>query len=786
MTETAKRTDIGAGRRMAERIQRGRLLRNLLRAATYMATILIISFLIGRIPDNPFGATFTVLWISACIATLYFIAPSRLMAVAAPAVTIGVWLLLRKANSEKSGFTSFPLMALDIRMFLSNPSGTLLSIGVPARLVSIFNAVPYLAAAAATWAVYRVVRRLKSRELVAHFLWFGARLAISAAGLYFLIQQSTPSATDYAKRHMLEFDIWEDVGLVNFAAEMGIVPFLLYSQHIESEGAQNFLTYTPKSLAPPQSAIQASAGKYLKLAEIVPREMPDIVVVHAESTFDPNDAFALKSPIRNDLFYTHPRHPDDPSIHFRGPGIANIIGGMSWVSEYEVILGIDSRLFGISGRYTHAALSYLTQNSFPLYLRSKGYSTYAFSSDDANFYNYETAYKRYGFQLVFPNTGKSDDDVGIMKDSLSSLPTADNGPILAFIALHENHAPHWCNEDHLLDYQGEDFVGNPVAEETCALREYSRRARSSERSIEQLRGFLDSREKHTGRPYVLAIYGDHQPYSFTGGGGATHNMGLNLDRFRTKADKRLVTLSIVSSMRKPISCCGDHPLPLTLLPTLLSAYVASSVSGLYLPQNLYQIDKCGSDFIGELVGASFYGVKERGFSKLCPEFDSIVASLKASNVVGTSQRIEVVSQEPGPRPASSCGRHEVTVIASGTGYKGLPEIVVSADETDLGTAALSPASKDSGPSHGSTINFQVPKNAKLTKIIIRFINDLWEGKGKDRNIAIHDVRIDGVSLPNSNAQISHDKISWLGSDGVLQIFSNGSATYRIPPERQCS
>ena len=102
--------------------------------------------------------------------------------------------------------------------------------------------------------------------------------------------------------------------------------------------------------------------------------LPNIIVVQAESTFDPNDTFTLVAPVSNSLFYSvqGPR-PNDPKVHFRGPALANVIGGGSWVSEFEVLTGMDSRLFGIAGRYTHVSLSALSRHTFPRYLRDRGY-----------------------------------------------------------------------------------------------------------------------------------------------------------------------------------------------------------------------------------------------------------------------------------------------------------------------------------------------------------------------------------------------------------------------------
>ena len=72
----------------------------------------------------------------------------------------------------------------------------------------------------------------------------------------------------------------------------------------------------------------------------------------------------------------------------------NTIGGGSWVSEFEVLTGVDSRIFGYQGFYTHYYIAPKVKNSFSEYLANKGYNTAAFYPIEGSFYNADKAFNR--------------------------------------------------------------------------------------------------------------------------------------------------------------------------------------------------------------------------------------------------------------------------------------------------------------------------------------------------------------------------------------------------------
>ena len=72
-----------------------------------------------------------------------------------------------------------------------------------------------------------------------------------------------------------------------------------------------------------------------------------MVFFHAESTFDPNLAFRLSAPVELPLWSKR------SETRALSPLRVNTIDRGSWVTELEVITGVDSRIFGFQGFYTH-------------------------------------------------------------------------------------------------------------------------------------------------------------------------------------------------------------------------------------------------------------------------------------------------------------------------------------------------------------------------------------------------------------------------------------------------
>src|SRR5207247_4891114 len=108
-------------------------------------------------------------------------------------------------------------------------------------------------------------------------------------------------------------------------------------------------------------------------------------------------------------------------------------------------------------------------------------------------------------------------------------------------------------------------------------------------------------ERVTGRPFVLVVYGDHQPWSFTEGvysvaGGTAVDEGYNtFADLRTSADRYQTFFHLLASDKTVVRSGFSKPLPASLLPALASAFVATSHDDLYLPINFFAFASCGSN-----------------------------------------------------------------------------------------------------------------------------------------------------------------------------------------------
>ena len=174
--------------------------------------------------------------------------------------------------------------------------------------------------------------------------------------------------------------------------------------------------------------------------------LPNIVFFHAESTFDPDLAFKLSARVELPLW------SKQSETRALGPLRVNVIGGGSWVTEFEVVTGVDSRIFGYQGFYTHFDIAPKVKNSFAEYLARKGYQTAAFYPVEGSFYNAEKAFKSYGFRefidgraLGLPEDWGSLIDRDIIKAVIEHGAFKSSGPFFYFIGTSENHGPHPCH-----------------------------------------------------------------------------------------------------------------------------------------------------------------------------------------------------------------------------------------------------------------------------------------------------------------------------------------------------
>lgn len=622
----------------------------LLAIGVYVFFMAVMLLLVQRLPDPNFAVALNLVICLSAIASLVLAFPSRRMLFIAPALVLLLFFSLDRINAAKLALTSFPLTITDIRAFANNPSGNLLVFGAPAWA---YKAVVYGLYATTALAVIIALATawyfgpLRNLQVAGRF---SIRAAVVAGSLYILNGSVITAVRDYQAAHR-EIPVWDGGGLASFSRSAGILGFLTYSVYIERGDRNSFLTYTPAQLPPSSAQIKESVDKYVNVAAL-DGILPNIMIIHAESTFDPNDVLNLAAPVTNSLFYANQGPAQNQHVHFRGPAFVNTIGGGSWISEFEAANGIDSRLFGVAGRYTHYSLAPFANRTFGHYLRNRGYELSVYQNQDSAFYNAEKAYRAYGFNYMYDRSHIGLDetfnyvtDTDIMKNALAIPPIDASAPFLKFVILLENHSPHACKSWAADQYEDIRFAGGASEGQTCALKEYVRRTRSTEQAIAMAQYFLEAEQSRTGRPFVIAVYGDHQPFTFTGTGGMKWSLGLDFNAFRRDASMRKTILEFISSKQDPMKWPKDEAIPLTLISTILSSYVASSATEMYLPENFYKLDHCGSDWIGYLAGTNMGydgGLPSELLKGRCKSYETLLAAFQQSNVIG---HFEITPQE---------------------------------------------------------------------------------------------------------------------------------------------
>ena len=506
------------------------------------------------------------------------------------AAVLALQLLLSWINSVKIGLTSLPLTILDVRIALANPAGLWDALALPhwTRHVATF----VVAIALLGWLLTGLVaaaRFLMSyrNRITLHdpLLRLAAVCIVAVLGLSRLEALYADAALDGS--------MWQPEHVAALAEKMGALPFLGYSYNLESQSTGDIYRDESGVVPPSTEEVRSAVLQYMDFTAGTAgsRVQPNIMVVLAESTFDPGATFRLQGELNDALFRT--------GEHTAANGLlrVNTVGGGTWITEFETIVGLDSRLFGYSGMYTHASLSPFVDRSIAFYMRQHGYRTSAFFPHGGDFYNARNAYANYGFETILDSKdlGREawkETDREVAESVGTAMGPAPPAPFFSYVLFIENHSPHDCAASDTTGFAVR-FLDTPEFAPNCALHEYLRRLDSTTTAVESLQSYLAGIEARTGRPYVLLVFGDHQPHTFSSTGGFQYDYSA----FRKIADSNMTFFHIISSVPgKKLRCCSVIP-SATMLPTLLSGYVASSPDDVYLGINLWLHDRCGTDAV---------------------------------------------------------------------------------------------------------------------------------------------------------------------------------------------
>lgn len=261
---------------------------------------------------------------------------------------------------------------------------------------------------------------------------------------------------------------------------------------------------------------------------------PDIVVVLEESTFDPSTLAVCTIPA-----CTVPMLQGDAHTRAHGPLRVHTYGGGTWTSEFALLSGIPTPMFGPGGVYAPYNLANRIAPTLPKTLRAQGYRTIAVYPMPGSFVNAQRAYAAYGFDEFhdtseFDRAWESPDDVVFdeFEKVYKETRARTDQPLFFMVLTMRQHGPH-ADPYATLDAPFDKPLFTSLDERRgLALSNYLARLHSSDRALQRLQERLFG----GSRPVLLAHFGDHQP-SFE---------GLLSDMPRTAAAQRLTDMHRVT------------------------------------------------------------------------------------------------------------------------------------------------------------------------------------------------------------------------------------------------
>jgi hypothetical protein len=513
-------------------------------------------------------------------------------------------LALKLANDFKIALNSMPITALDVHITAGNS----------AVLWHLFNLPQW-----SRFALFLACGAVGLFLLMHIIRWVSALsgprlLTVSCtAGLVcFLFVHFQNRLFDDVRGHLASKDnpsgsfgrirIWSPEGVARVSSQIGPFPFLLYSYRLGKHSGAVFFDPARGAQRTSESEMTEAASEYFVLSS---NFQPNIVLMQLESIFNPNWAFKLDRKVPSFLFEWNDMSKLLLPMH------VNIVGGGSWVTEFEVLTGLDSRLFGYSGYYSHASIGPHVSGGFPAYLQRKGYLTSALYPATGAFFNSRKAYRHYGFHHFWDSRDLelshewSASDVELAQSFVKQSASFEDNAFFSFIVTNGAHSPYRCKNFTSPAHFIASFKDNDDAAMNCELNEFLLLMRNAEEAVRLVLARLVQIQGKTGRPFVLMIYGDHQPHSFT---KTKQWVKGDYDSVRTFAKKNQTFVHVFSSTKEGGGKLAEE-VPASLLPTILSSFLANSFDDLYMATNLHLYRICGSDLYPAARSAGMFGVE---------------------------------------------------------------------------------------------------------------------------------------------------------------------------------
>lgn len=510
-----------------------------------------------------------------------------------PFVAASAYMALRLANHAKEQAVGLPITWLDCVLLAKQPAVVARALGFHGSILILASVTVISLAILVAFGVKKAGGRALAQRIAAATL-------LSVVGIAALLSSVRDLQRDLAQRYPdIAQILWEPYGQRVLVSRIGPLEYLAFTYVV---GASDWLTAEGNQKESiPSARIEQAAAKFVGGRS--PQPLPNIVIFHAESSFDPNLIFRLNSAVPSPLWTAR------PGTALLGPLRVNIVGGGTQVTQFELFTGLDTRQFGYWGFYAPLTIGPHVRNAFPSYLARKGYRTIASYPVGPEWMGAAAAFRAYGFgktfygpELHLKGDWSENDQELVGRFLAKGVLEPQARPVFVYVSTLENHGPHPCEHFQSRSEFITRFQGQATFAQDCSINEYVRRAHSTALAMQGVLSRLRALEEKTKRPFVLLIYGDHQPFDFTDGdysiAGGIANAGDtgSFAHYRRGANQNITFYHVITSVKGRRSGPYTGPLPVTLLPTLLSTFVASNASDTYLPLNFMMFEQCGSDY----------------------------------------------------------------------------------------------------------------------------------------------------------------------------------------------
>lgn len=409
-------------------------------------------------------------------------------------LTTIIWLVLSIANSVILNLRGTPLTGGDLKMMKSGLS-------IATQYLTNFNilCICLLIIAISIYLVIVYIKSPKSKVnykiVIPSILIYG--LAFSQI-VNFVLDKGivTTNFFDIRARYM---DYGFSYSFLNSIVNNGVKKPSSYSK--SSMDDIEYALGATDSISSSNSVITA------KSSEVETNVEPNIIMVQLESFIDP-------------LWIKTIDFSEDPIPNFRKifdnytSGLLTIpgLGGGTANSEFEVITGFSSSLFGAGEFPFNTLLSSDTSPSLAYYLKNLGYSSHALHNNDATFYSRYKAYKNLGFDTFTPMECMPNMDrtpMGWAKDTyltseIEKLLTNTDNPDLVFAVSVQGHGsyPNSPLEDSEIKLSSDKEISN-----LNSIEYYVNQLHEMDKFIGELINMVNS----LNEPSIVVFYGDHHP-----------------------------------------------------------------------------------------------------------------------------------------------------------------------------------------------------------------------------------------------------------------------------------